>query len=121
MHRPAAPVGEALSVRTAAAEASVSARRARPLACVAPPAQFGRLTQGVGDLSAEEPTAGLSGPSVLVRQVGYRPRIVSVVLDDPIAAARSLRNHMEPADLMELIVILAEAAADGVGKRAMTQ
>jgi len=58
---------------------------------------------------------------VLVPQVGYRPRTVSVVLNDPAAAARSLRNHMEPADLMELIVILAEAAADIVGKRATTQ
>jgi hypothetical protein len=58
---------------------------------------------------------------VLVPRVGYRRRTVSVVLDDPVAAARCLRNHMEPADLMELIVILAEAAADVVGKRATMQ
>ena len=34
------------------------------------------------------------------------------LLDNPAAAARSLRAHMEPADLMELTLILAEAAAD---------
>jgi hypothetical protein len=40
-----------------------------------------------------------------------------VVLNDPVAAARFLRTHMQPADLMELIVILAEAVADVVSKR----
>jgi hypothetical protein len=35
-----------------------------------------------------------------------------ILLDDPAAAALSLRAHMEPADLMELTLILAETAAD---------
>jgi hypothetical protein len=42
---------------------------------------------------------------------------VSVLLDDPAAAALSLRTHMEPADLMELVLILAEAAADVLRER----
>jgi hypothetical protein len=67
------------------------------------------------------PQQGAAGRSVLAPQAGYRSRTLSVVLDDPIAAARSLRSHMEPADLMELIVILAEAAANVVGKRPTTQ
>jgi hypothetical protein len=41
-------------------------------------------------------------------------------LDDPVAVARCLRNHMEPTDLFELIIILAEAA-DVAGKRISTQ
>jgi len=55
------PTGEVLAIRTAAVEPSLSAPLARPLACVAPPAQFGRLTQAVSDLSAEGSTAGCLG------------------------------------------------------------
>jgi hypothetical protein len=43
-----------------------------------------------------------------------------VLLNDPVAAARSLRNHMQPADLIELIIILAEEAADVVRERTTT-
>ena len=35
----------------------------------------------------------------------------------PTPWARSLRTHMEPADLMELIYVLAEAAADVLRER----
>ncbi|MCA1695018.1 MAG: hypothetical protein LC749_09930 [Actinobacteria bacterium] len=45
------------------------------------------------------------------------PRTLSLRLDDPAAAALSLRTHMQPADLMELVVILAEAAADVLRER----
>jgi hypothetical protein len=34
-----------------------------------------------------------------------------VVLDDPAVVAQALREQMEPADLMELMFILAEATA----------
>jgi hypothetical protein len=40
-----------------------------------------------------------------------------ILLDDPAAAALSLRAHMEPADLMELTLILAETAADALRDR----
>ena len=95
----------------------MSAPLARLLACVAPPAQFGRLRQDVGNRCAEGPAARSSERSVPAGQLSDRPRSVSVMVDDPRAAARSLRNHMEPAELMELLVILAEAVADGVSKR----
>ncbi|MGH3984361.1 MAG: hypothetical protein ACREX8_09770 [Gammaproteobacteria bacterium] len=78
---------------------------------VAPPAEFGRLAKDAPDLHADV----FAGPRFAHRamvQAGYRPRMLSVRLDDPAAAARSLRTHMEPADLMELIYVLAEAAAD---------
>jgi hypothetical protein len=45
-------------------------------------------------------------------QAGSRPRCLSVLLHDPAAAALFLRTHMNPDDLMELILILADAAAD---------
>jgi hypothetical protein len=115
------PAGEALSTRTTAVPPSVSTPLATPLACLAPPAQFGRPAQVVDDLSAKGPAAELLGHPALFDQVGYRPRTLSVVLDDPVAAARSLRNHLRPADLMELVVILAEAAADGLRERTTTQ
>jgi hypothetical protein len=54
---------------------------------------------------------------VASRQAGYRPRTLCVVVDDPAAAALALRSQMKPADLMELILILAEAAAEVLGKR----
>ncbi|MGH3776743.1 MAG: hypothetical protein ACRDRR_13610 [Pseudonocardiaceae bacterium] len=73
-----------------------------PPACQAPPATFGRLAQEAGDLHIGVRVGRLSG----------QPRTLSVLLDDPAAAALSLRTHMEPAALMELILILAEAAAD---------
>jgi hypothetical protein len=58
---------------------------------------------------------------VLLAQAGYRPRTLFVVLDDPVVAARSLRDHLLPADLMELVVILAEAVADSLRERTTTQ
>jgi hypothetical protein len=46
-----------------------------------------------------------------------RPRTLSVLLDDPAAAALSLRTHMQPADLRELLLILATAAANPLRDR----
>jgi hypothetical protein len=46
-----------------------------------------------------------------------RPRTLRVLLDDPTAAALSLRTHMQPADLRELLLILATAAADALRDR----
>jgi len=85
-----------LSTRTAAVAPSGSAPLTGPPACVAPPAQFGRPAQAVGDLTSKGPVTGLCAPA------GSRPRTLSVMLDDPVATARSLRHHMQPADLMEL-------------------
>jgi hypothetical protein len=87
-----------------------------PSSSAAPPAKFGRLAKDAPDLHTDVLAGPLSVPPAMV-QTGYRPRILSVRLDDPAAAARSLRTHMEPAELMELTYILAEAAADALRKR----
>jgi hypothetical protein len=47
-------------------------------------------------------------------QPQHRPRTLCVLLDDPAAAALSLRIHMQPADLRELLFLLATAAADAL-------
>jgi hypothetical protein len=49
-------------------------------------------------------------------QPQHRPRTLCVLLDDPAAAALSLRTHMQPADadLRELLLLLATAAADAL-------
>jgi hypothetical protein len=109
-----------LAIRTAAVEPSVSTPVAKPLACVAPPAQFNRLPPAVGDPSVDTPRAGLAEYPVPVPGAGCRPRTLSMVLDDPVAVARTLRDHMEPPDLLELIVILAQVAADVARKRIST-
>jgi len=41
-----------------------------------------------------------------------RRRTVCVLLDDPAAAALSLRTYMQPRHLMQLFLILAQTAAD---------
>jgi hypothetical protein len=41
-----------------------------------------------------------------------RRRTVCVLLDDPAAAALSLRTYMQPTHLMQLVLILAQTAAD---------
>jgi hypothetical protein len=92
----------------------------KPRTCVAPPAQFGRCAQAVDDLSGEGSAAGVPGHPAPAPLGDYRPRTLSVLLNDPVAAARSLRNHMQPADLIELIIILAEEAADVVRGRTTT-
>jgi hypothetical protein len=84
---------------------------------VAPPAEFGRFAQAVGEVSAQGCVGGLPERPGLVSQPGRRAPTLSVVLDDPVAVALFLRDHMQPADLVELIVILAEAEADIVRKR----
>ncbi len=50
-------------------------------------------------------------------QSSSRPRCLSVPLNDPAAVALFLRTHMKPDDLMELILILADAAADVLRSR----
>ena len=110
------PAGEALATRTAVLPLSVSAPPSPP-ACLAPPAKFGRAAQAACDLHAEVSAGWLAGHLVATRQAGYRPRTLCVVVDDPAAAALALRSQMKPADLMELILILAEAAAEVLGKR----
>ncbi|HEV7829276.1 MAG TPA: hypothetical protein VGP04_10575 [Pseudonocardiaceae bacterium] len=104
-----------MAIRTAAPQPPASAPPS-PLASLAPPVTFSRLAQGTHDLHAEVSAGRLSEYPAKV-QTGYRPRTVSVLLDDPAAAALSLRTHMEPADLMELVLILAEAAADVLRER----
>jgi hypothetical protein len=79
-----------------------------PVASLAPPAKFGRQASGTRDPHVDVLVGQSSGQST----TGRRPRTLPVLLDDPAATALSLRTHMEPADLMELILILAEAAAD---------
>jgi hypothetical protein len=78
---------------------------------------FGRAAQAARDLHAEVSAGWLSRHPVTTHQAGYRPRTLCLLVDDPAAAALALRNQMKPADLMKLILILAEAAADVVGKR----
>ena len=82
--------------------------------------KFGRTAQAARDLHAEVAAGWLAGHPVATRQAGYRPRTLCVVVDDPAAAALALRNQMKPADLMELVLILAEAAADVLGQRKQT-
>lgn len=74
-----------------------------PLISLAPPAKFGRQARSTRDPHVDV----LDGQPV----TGHRPRTLAVLLDDPAATARSLRTHMESAHLMELVLILAEAAA----------
>lgn len=75
-----------------------------------------KLRKDAPDLHADVLAGRLSAHRAMV-QAGYRPRTLSVRLDDPAATARSLRTHMEPADLMQLIQILAEAAAEVLNER----
>ena len=114
-----APVGEALATRTAAPHPPVSASSSS-LACLAPPVKFGRRAQGDRDLPVEGSAGRLSGHPVTVFRAGGRSCTVSVVLDDPAAVAGALRDQMEPADLMELTFILAEATADVLRQRNQT-
>lgn len=116
MQDPRVPAGEALATRTAVLPLSVSAPPSPP-ACLAPPAKFGRAAHAARDLDAKVSAGWLSGHPATSRQAGYRPRTLCVVVDDPAAAALALGNQMKPADLMELVLILAEAAADVLGKR----
>lgn len=108
--------GEALATRTAP---QPTASAPLPLAALAPPPKFGRRAQDACDLHPDVPAERLSGHPAMA-QAGYRPRTLPVLLDDPAAAALSLRTHMEPADLMALVLILAEAAADVLRERKKT-
>jgi len=87
-----------------------------PLAPSAPPVKFARRAQDACAPHADVLAGQLyEHPSMV--QAGYQARTLSVLLDDPAAAALSLRAHMEPADLMALILILAETAADVLRER----
>ncbi len=50
-------------------------------------------------------------------QPQHQPRTLRVPLDDPAAAALSLRTHMQPAELRELLLLLVTAAADTLRDR----
>jgi hypothetical protein len=83
--------------------------------CLAPPARFGRVCPDA-PYHLDTPTAELTGHPPM-GQPQRRPRTLRVLLDDPTAAALSLRTHMQPADLRELLLILATAAADALRDR----
>lgn len=53
----------------------------------------------------------------MVSRVGERSRVVSVVVDDPAGLAHVLQEQMDPADLVELVVILAQAMAEVLRQR----
>ncbi|MGA9310728.1 MAG: hypothetical protein WBV74_10200 [Pseudonocardiaceae bacterium] len=80
--------------------------------CLAPPARFGRVRQDAPH-PLDTPTAQLTGHPPM-GQPQHQPRTLSVLLDDPAAAALFLRTHMQPADLRELLLLLATAAADAL-------
>jgi hypothetical protein len=46
-----------------------------------------------------------------------RRRTVCVLLDDPAAAALSLHTYMQPTHLMQLVLVLAQTAADTLRDR----
>jgi hypothetical protein len=56
--------------------------------------------------------AGWPSKHPVMAQAGSGPHCLSAPIHDPAAAAQFLRTHMRPDDLMELILILADAAAD---------
>ena len=109
-----------LATRTAAPLPSVGAPPSPPV-CLVPPVTFGRRTQAVRDLPLGVFAGGLSGQPVTVSPAGDRSRTLSVVVDDPAAVAQALHDQMAPADLRELIVILAEAIADVLRQRKQPQ
>ena len=86
-----------------------------PFASLAPP-EFGRLAKDAHD---HYPDVLAVSPSEhpMMAQAGSPPRCLSVLLHDPAAVALFLRTHMTADDLMELILILADAAADVVRAR----
>jgi len=113
------PGGNVLATRTAAPHPLVSASPSSS-AGLAPPAKFGRRAQAARGLHREGSAGRLSG----YRDgfPGRRPiRALSVVLDDPAAVAQALGDQMEPADLMELMFILAEATAEVLRQRKQPQ
>jgi hypothetical protein len=81
-----------------------------PFACLAPP-EFGRLANDARDHHAEV-LAGWPSEHPVMVPAGFPPRCLSVLLHDPAAVALFLCAHMTADDLMELILILADAAAD---------
>lgn len=83
----------------------------RLLSCLAPPAKFGQSQARLLD-RLEAPAGRLTGHPTPARQP-----ILRVLLDDPAAVVLSLRNHMQPVDLIELILIVDRAAVDALGDR----
>lgn len=80
-----------------------------PFVSLAPP-EFGRLAKDAHDHA--DVLAGWPSERPVMVQAGSPPRCLSVLLHDPAAVALFLRTHMNPDELMELILILANAAAD---------
>jgi hypothetical protein len=85
--------------------------------CLVPPVRFGRRAQVGCDLHGEVSAGRVLGQAVPVSWVGDRSCGLSVVVDDPAGVAEVLRERMDPADLMELVVILAEAMAEVLRQR----
>jgi hypothetical protein len=83
--------------------------------------RFGRSAQATRDLPTEVSAGGRFGQPVTASRAGDRSRTLCVVVDDPAAVAQALHDQMEPADLKELIVILAEALADVLRHRTQPQ
>jgi hypothetical protein len=90
-----------------------------PVASLAPP-EFGRPTNSGRDDHADV-LAGWPSEHPVMPQPSSRPRCLSVPLNDPAAAALFLRTHMKPGDLMDLILILADAAAEVLRARRATE
>ena len=104
--------GETLVARTGPL-LPASAPSSPPMYLV-PPARFGRAHQDAPH-HLNTPTGQLTGPPD--RPTPAPARTLRVLLDDPAAAALSLRTPMQPADLQELLLILATAAADALRDR----
>jgi hypothetical protein len=90
-------------------------------ACLVPPARFDRRAQAARVLLLGVSTGGLFGQPVTTFRGGDQSRTLSVAVDDPAAVAQTLHDQMAPADLRELIVILAEAIADVLRQRKQPQ
>ncbi|MDQ1538186.1 MAG: hypothetical protein QOE58_2579 [Actinomycetota bacterium] len=91
-----------------------SAPHSAPM-CLTPPPRFGRVCHD-DPHHLDTLTGQLTGHPPM-DQPQHRPRTLCVLLDDPAAAALSLRTHMQPADLQELLLILATVAADVLRER----
>lgn len=72
------------------------------------PRALRKLRDDAPELHAEVLAGRLSAHRAMV-QAGYRPRTLSVRPDDPASVVKTLRTHMEPEALVELMRLLADA------------
>ena len=75
-----------------------------------------KLRSDAPDLHADVLAGRLSAHGAMVK-AGYRPRTLTVRPDDPEAVVKSLRTHMEPAALVELLRLLADALSESLEER----